>query len=1049
MSSHLIRACCVAVLACSTADDTSLGLVRSAQAQTQSDAAAEIIAASQNVVRMANQGQWREALALAKETLDRAQALLGERHRETLTALNNYAVVLRSAGRTAEAVPYYERAVQLSTEVRGEKDRTTLTAFKNHAGALREVGRVADALRLHERALLLSTQALGEKDPDTLHALYGYAGALLAAGRVQESLPHYERALKWRIEVLGEDHPDAFGSLIGYSVALDKAGRSAESLRYHERAVKLHSAKLGEKHPITLLTLDNHGAALTLLGRFAEALVVYRRALTLRIEVLGERHPETLLSMTNYANVLGHVGRSAEALQYYERAFKLGVETLGENHPGTLHALHNYAHALFMLDRAAEALPLYERSLRALTQMLGERHPNTLTTLSNYSAVLQRLKGPEQALPHYVRALKLRTETLGETHPDTLDALNNYALTLQRLDRVTEALPYYERYVAGVEALRESAARDSAESQRGVFGVYVTGYHNYLVALGRAGRLREVLTVLERTKARTLLEQMALRSAAAGSGLPEADSQKLAVYAHRIGALDTRIAHAAGDQERETLKTERNTASRELAELKRALQTQFPRFRQITEVRLASARDARALLPANGVFVSYVVTGNGLMYALTLTAEGTIRWVDIGVVPGLADTIEALRIWTANPGRVMRDDLGRRIQILHWTQQNLPRWRVVTAGQTCSEQEMRQDARRNDANAERGLDRPTTAQGNAGTDCVPPGAEVVNTAAQYQQLADFVGKLLIEPIKKELAGKTQIIISPDGPLALTPWDVLPFDGKPLIAQFEVSQVQSLSVLKLIKERQTQYGKAGAREALLAMGNPDYGRSGGAGVTRGEAELITPTALRAGANLADTLRKIRWAPLPGTQVEMDQAAKIFAGQSRVISGAAASESTLRALSTKGELAQFRYLLFAAHGYFDPNFPSYSSLVLTPEGLEPERDGYVTLGEWTGLNLRSDLTLLSACNSARGENISGEGLMGLSYALYVAGNTNTVLTLWPVADEETAEFVASFLAKVKAGQGHAQALTATKREFLSSANPRKRNPFFWAPFVLYGA
>ena len=108
----------------------------------------------------------------------------------------------------------------------------------------------------------------------------------------------------------------------------------------------------------------------------------------------------------------------------------------------------------------------------------------------------------------------------------------------------------------------------------------------------------------------------------------------------------------------------------------------------------------------------------------------------------------------------------------------------------------------------------------------------------------------------------------------------------------------------------------------------------------------------------------------------------------------------------------------------------------------------MGEWVGMNLKSELTLLSACNTARGENISGEGLMGLAYALYVAGNTNTVLTLWPVADEETAEFVSSLLTKIKAGQPHAQAITATKREFLNHDNPRKRRPYFWTPFVLYG-
>jgi CHAT domain-containing protein/tetratricopeptide (TPR) repeat protein len=659
-----------------------------------------------------------------------------------------------------------------------------------------------------------------------------------------------------------------------------------------------------------------------------------------------------------------------------------------------------------------------------------------------------------EALPNYERALKLRTEVLGEKHPDTLNSLNNYAFALQALGRTAEALPYYERFIAGAEAQRDDAGRDSAESQRGILGSLLYGYHNYLDALNTAGRTQEALNVLERTKARTLLEQMALRSAATGSGLPEAESKQLLDYASRIGAIDTRIAQTARDTERDVLKTERNTLSRDLAELKRQLQTRYPRFRQITDVRLATADDARTLLPANGLFVNYVVMSRNRVKALTLNASGAVTWFDVAALPGLADTIEALRVWTANPGgAAMVDDSGNPIQILRWSVNNTPRWRVVAAGKACNSQQLSEEQRRetrgNDPLEGINHNLVVAAKGNAGANCIPPGAAFVSGEKPYQELVAYLGRVLLDPLQSQLTGKEQVIISPDGPLGLTPWDMLPLNGKPLIAQFEVSQVQSLSVLKLLKERQAEYGKATGREALLAMGNPEYG--GGAGMNRGKGLTMTrsPFAEQSGAaKLEEMLRTLSWGNLPGTQVEMEQAAKLFSGQSRVISGKAASETTLRALSKGGELAQYRYLLFAAHGFFDPSFPAYSSLVLTPEGREPERDGYVTIGEWVGMNLKSELTLLSACNTARGENISGEGLMGFAYALYVAGNTNTVLTLWPVADEETAEFVSSLLSKIKDGQSHIKAITATKREFLNHADPLKRNPYFWSPFVLYG-
>lgn len=1017
-------------------------------AHAQADAAAEITAANRRVVQLYAQGQYAAALALATETLKRAQDALGERHHDALVSLNNYGPILLALGRAADALPYYERAFKLAVEVRGEKHPYTLGTLNNYAFVLQRLGRAAEALPYYERALKLTTEVLGEKHADTIGVLNNYALTLQALGRKAEALPYSERVLRLSTEVLGEKHPDTLGALNNHALALQDLGRTAAALPLIERALRLRTEVLGEKHPNTLTTINNYASALEDLGRAAEALPHYERSLKLTGEVLGERHPDTLIALNNYANVLRILNRTDEALPHSERVLKLSNEVLGEKHPASLFTLNNYALVLQTLGRATEALPHFARALQLRTEVLGETHPDTLGSLGSYALTLRVLGRTSEAVPHYERALKLGAQMLGERHPDTVNLLNNYGVALHAQGRTDAAVPVYERFIAGVEALRDEAGQDSAESQRGILGSYLYGYHNYLRVLRTGGRARDALGVLERTKARTLLEQMALRSAASGSGLPESDAARLLDLSNRIGALDTRIAQTAREQEREALKSERNAVSRALAEFKRQLQSRHPRFRQITEVRLAGADDARALLPAAGLFVSYVVLDGITVKALALDATAEVTWHDLAELPGLADTIEALRLWTANPGGgVMVDDTGRTIQILRWVEDNVPRWRVVAAGQACSAQQMQRDRQRTAAGAP-GLDRP--AAGNAGADCMPPGATFVSREAQYQELIAYLGKTLLDPLQAHLAGKQQIIISPDGPLGLVPWDALPINGKPLIAQFEVSQVQSLSVLKLLKERQAEYHGNKTREALLAMGNPDYGGVGAA-ADRGKGVTMTRspfTSQRAAGNPAEMLRSLKWADLPGTQVEMDRAAKIFAGQSRVISGKAANETTLRNLSASGELANYRYLLFAAHGYFDPNFPSYSSLVLAPEGPEPERDGYVTMGEWVGMNLKSELTLLSACNTARGENISGEGLMGLAYALYVAGNTNTVLTLWPVADEETADFVSSLLGKIKGGQSHAQALTATKREFLNHSDPAKRNPYFWAPFVLYG-
>jgi CHAT domain-containing protein len=123
------------------------------------------------------------------------------------------------------------------------------------------------------------------------------------------------------------------------------------------------------------------------------------------------------------------------------------------------------------------------------------------------------------------------------------------------------------------------------------------------------------------------------------------------------------------------------------------------------------------------------------------------------------------------------------------------------------------------------------------------------------------------------------------------------------------------------------------------------------------------------------------------------------------------------------------------------------VLGQRRVTAEDDGYVTAAEWTGYTLRSDLIVVSACETGVGRVIEGEGIAGLPYALFVAGNRNSLLTLWPVADQSTAVFVERFFALLRAGRSQGEALAAVKREFATSG--RFGAPVHWAPFVLWGS
>jgi CHAT domain-containing protein len=272
-----------------------------------------------------------------------------------------------------------------------------------------------------------------------------------------------------------------------------------------------------------------------------------------------------------------------------------------------------------------------------------------------------------------------------------------------------------------------------------------------------------------------------------------------------------------------------------------------------------------------------------------------------------------------------------------------------------------------------------------------------------------------------LRDKRRWVVAPDGPLAFVAFDALPWHGRRVFDSHLVSQIQSLSVYALLQQR------ARARHAgtldLIAMGAPDY---------------LHVSPRRAS--------DAQWPALAGAEREVRQVAALFApARSRVALHGQASEASLQELEREGTLAHARRLLFATHAFVDAAEPMRSAVVLS-RARDDANDGYVTAAKWTGYHLRSDLIVLSACDTASGGLLRGEGVMGLPFALLVAGNRDALLTLARVDDEAAAAFVPAFFRHVRAGADNALALALTKREFHRHA--RYRDPRYWAPFVLYG-
>jgi CHAT domain-containing protein len=183
----------------------------------------------------------------------------------------------------------------------------------------------------------------------------------------------------------------------------------------------------------------------------------------------------------------------------------------------------------------------------------------------------------------------------------------------------------------------------------------------------------------------------------------------------------------------------------------------------------------------------------------------------------------------------------------------------------------------------------------------------------------------------------------------------------------------------------------------------------------------------------------WQDLKATEKEVDNICSILkANPKYVFKFAGASEDRIKEYSAKGRLKDF-----ACHGKAIDEPSSLSCLILTQD-KDPDEDGFLTVGEVYGLELDCDLVTLSACELALGGMKRGEGVIGLTRAFMYAGAPSVIASLWSVADEPTAELMIKMYDKLDKGLDKDKSLQNAQVELMKTY----QDPFFWAPFVLYG-
>ena len=296
---------------------------------------------------------------------------------------------------------------------------------------------------------------------------------------------------------------------------------------------------------------------------------------------------------------------------------------------------------------------------------------------------------------------------------------------------------------------------------------------------------------------------------------------------------------------------------------------------------------------------------------------------------------------------------------------------------------------------------------------------IVDKNLDYKESAKELYRMLIASLAKHLKNRDNLIIVPDGVLWELPFQTLIYaENKHLIEDFTISFAPSLSVLREMSKAKTSTLPMN----LLAFGNP----------------FLTNEAITVGANRS---RNLKLNPLPDAEKEILKIGAFYGkSRSNLFIGKKATEEIF-----KSQAANFRSLHFATHAIADNENPMYSFLVFSQEAGAKD-DGILEAWEIMQLNLKADLAVLSACETGRGRLGEGEGIIGLSWAFFVAGVPTTVVSGWKVNSNSTADLMIEFYRNLRQNPTKSKAFQTAM--ILMLKNKKTNLPFHWAGFALIG-
>ena len=849
-------------------------------------------------------------------------------------------------------------------------------------------------------ALNIKEKVVGKKHPDYALTLNNIALNYIDLGDHNKALEFNLLALKIREKVVGKKHPSYATSLNNIAINYSELGLYNKALEYNLLSLEIREKVVGKEHRDYALILNNIAVNHSNLGDYNKALEYNLLALKIYEKVVGKEHPDYALSLNNIAVVYSNLGDNNKELEYNLLALKIIEKVVGKEHPTYALSLNNLACNYSDLGDKNKEFEYNLLALKIREKVLGKDHPAYAESINNLAQNYCFKKDYNKALELHFFALKIREKVFGKDHPD-------YALSLRHI-----AFNYSNKkdYNKALDFLTQSLEVSIQSFSKNKFGLSPAIKSSYKKTIELSIQNLASLSCIETSKISTLHNKWLGINGIIGS-----DQEQLK---RKIELSDDIVLITLFDE----LKTSQVQISKynELTLLERKeKESQIILLeKQITELQSKLNSYSVGFSEMNRIFSSRDEVNN-------LNDNEVL--VDIMRFPYYDFRNN---IWS---------DSIKYLVFISNSKDSVADFFYLHKGKELEE---------------------------------------INFENYKYQATNFDNKTELKdtsfynsfwkPISDKIGNAKTIYVSLGGVYNNINLNTLynPETGKYLLEEKDIRIVNSARDFVLSKEQEK---KIYTTNTASLFGFPDF--NGNTTVAVDSTDFLASTR-DLNSFWLDSLTRggLKANPLPATKIEVENISLTLKSKGWQVNSYLAenaSETNIKKQESP------RILHIATHGYFFPDIPIdkdntrflgmdrqqvvqdpmlrsgllFTGANRTLKGEESNgENGLLSAAEAALLDLReTELVVLSACETGKGEVKNSEGVYGLRKAFSDAGAKNIIMSLWKVDDKVTQEFMSRFYEIwLNEKTSIREAFNKTQLEIKA----KYPEPYYWGAFILVG-